>query len=271
MLEASLQGERAAKRTIISKAGQAVRELQRQLEEAMSGRQVNWTVLQNLSGMFREEIESIQSREEIEVLQKEIVRLEGLLGEQAAETEALYHVVRSELEVELRAAAAHENAVLAAANEEMREALERAQATENALRQALLAAGESRGAEAMLASVDEVERLQNAVNGLQVTLDAERRRASQMERWLREEIQALQEGDEARATELRDRRKNDDEQARAGTPTTLAARPNSKLGFRATSPSGAAVRREGRRPRALLAVVHKRQLEMYAFPEAPTR
>lgn len=207
MLEASLQGERAAKRTIISKAGQAVRELQRQLEEATSGRQVNWQVLQSLGGIFQRELDEVNAQEELDVLHKEIARLENQLGEQAAEMEALYHVVRSELEVELRAAAAHENAILAAQNEEMREAMERAGATENALRQALQAAGETKGAEAVLATVDEVERLQKNVNSLQVTLDAERRRASQMERWLREEIQALQEGDAAKANELRDRRK----------------------------------------------------------------
>lgn len=219
MLEASLQGERAAKRTIISKAGQAVRELQRQLEEAAQGRQVNWEALQSLGGLFSQEIEQVNAQEEIDVLQKEVARLEGQLTEQAAEMEALYHVVRSELEVELRAAAAHDNAVLAAQNEELRDALERAGATENALRHALQAAGEQRGsAEAVLASVDEVERLQKAVNSLQVTLDAERRRASQMERWLKEEIQALQEGNAAKASELRDRRRCAAEEERLPPP-----------------------------------------------------
>ena len=86
MREAALASERAAKRTIISKAGAAVKSMQGQLQEALAGRNVNWPVLAALKDAFADAETAQGTSEQTAELLKRLAEADAELLEERRRT-----------------------------------------------------------------------------------------------------------------------------------------------------------------------------------------
>ena len=85
-MEAALASERAAKRTIISKAGAAVKSMQGQLQEALAGRNVNWPVLAALKDAFADAETAQGTSEQTAELLKRLAEADAELLEERRRT-----------------------------------------------------------------------------------------------------------------------------------------------------------------------------------------